>query len=187
MPDPSAVGDLATVRRVLDGDQDAYRALVERHQSRVSAMMWRFSRDPEAHEDLVQEVFVQAYESLGTYRARAPFENWLARIATRVGYRHWRDEKRAPRTVTLEEWHERPEEPADDAGPAEVATLLHRLLEHLPPRDRLVLRLRYVEGRSAEETAELTGWSQTMVRVQAWRARRKLKALFEHAREEAER
>jgi len=183
----SAAADLTAVGRVLNGDGSAYRALIERHQSRISGMMWRFSRDPEIHRELVQEVFVQAYESLGTYRAAAPFEHWLARIATRVGYRHWRKERRAPETVPLDEWRELPDEPPDDLDPAAAGQLLHQLLAHLPPRDRLVLTLRYVDDLSVEEVAERTGWSVTMVKVQAWRARGKLKALFEKAQQGADR
>jgi RNA polymerase sigma-70 factor, ECF subfamily len=48
----------------------------------------------------------------------------------------------------------------------------------LPPRDRLVLVLMYVDGRSVDEAAQLAGWSKTMIKVQAFRARRKLRALF---------
>ena len=175
--------DLDDIRRCLSGDGEAYRRLVERHQQRVSAIMWRFSRDTETHEDLVQDVFVEAYESLATYRARAPFSHWLARIATRVGYRHWKRERREGtiQTVPLTEWDAVLEQPADDVEPAEAAELLHRLLALLPPRDRLVLTLRYVEEHSVEKTAELTGWSKTMVKVQAWRARGKLRQLFEKA------
>ncbi len=176
-----AAADLRAIGRVLGGDGNAFRALVERHQRRVSGMMWRFSRDPEVHQELVQDVFVQAYESLPRYRAEAPFEHWLARIATRVGYRHWKREKRAPETVPIEEWRELEDESVEELEPEEAGKRLHALLGQLPPRDRLVLTLRYVEDRSVEETAELTGWSQTMVKVQSWRARSKLRSLFERA------
>ncbi|MBM3498374.1 MAG: RNA polymerase sigma factor [Armatimonadetes bacterium] len=179
--DRGAAADLRTIRQVLGGDGNAYRDLIDRHQRRVSGMMWRFSRDREVHEELVQEVFVQAYESLRNYRAHAPFEHWLARIATRVGYRHWKREKRVPETVPIEEWRDWPDDSEEAPAPEEAGARLHALLSQLPPRDRLVLTLRYVEERSVEHTAELTGWSETMVKVQAWRARRKLKALFERA------
>lgn len=185
---PRLLEDVQDIRRCLDGDGDAYRRLIERHQQRVSAMMWRFSRDPEIHEDLVQDVFVEAYQSLGRYRAEAPFEHWLARIATRVGYRHWKREKRerSIQTVPLEEWDGAPEDGPEQTNPAEAAELLRRLLGELPPRDRLVLTLRYVEDHSVERTAELTGWSKAMVKVQALRARRKLRTLFEKASQEAD-
>ena len=184
--DRGAAADLRTIRLVLGGDGNAYRALIERHQKRVAGMMWRFSRDREVHEELVQEVFVQAYESLPRYRAQAPFEHWLARIATRVGYRHWKRERRAPETVPIEEWRDAPDESVEELEPEEAGERLHALLGQLPPRDRLVLTLRYVDDRSVEETAALTGWSETMVKVQAWRARGKLRALFERAERRAE-
>jgi len=184
--DRDAAADLRTVHRVLEGDTEAFRSLIERHQKRISGMMWRFSRDAEVHQELVQEAFIQAYESLPRYRARAPFEHWLARIATRVGYRHWKRAQRAPETVPIDEWRDLPDESVEELEPEEAGKRLHALLAHLPPRDRLVLTLRYIEDRTVEETATLTGWSETMVKVQAWRARRKLKALFEKADRGAE-
>jgi RNA polymerase sigma-70 factor (ECF subfamily) len=181
LADRDAAADLRAVRRVLEGDTEAFRSLIDRHQKRVSGMMWRFSRDAEVHQELVQEAFIQAYESLPKYRAEAPFEHWLARIATRVGYRHWKRAQRAPETVPIDEWRDLPDESVEEQEPEEAGQRLHALLSHLPPRDRLVLTLRYVEDRTVEEAATLTGWSETMVKVQAWRARRKLKALFEKA------
>ena len=59
-----------------------------------------------------------------------------------------------------------------------VARLVRALLDRLPPRDRLVLLLLYVEGHSLDEAATLAGWSKTMTKVQAFRARRKLHAFF---------
>lgn len=178
--------DLEDIGRCQSGDGEAYRRLVERHQERVAAMMWRFSRDPETHEALVQDVFVEGYLSLSGYRARAPFSHWLGRIATRVGYRFWKKQarERAYLTVPLEEWDQLPANDPDDMAPSQAAELLHRLLGQLPPRDRLALTLRYFEDRSVEEVAHLTGWSLTMVKVQLWRARKKLRRLFEQARRE---
>ena len=63
--------------------------------------------------------------------------------------------------------------------PNEVAEMLHRLLKKLPPRDRLVLTLRYLQQNSIFETAELTGWTVAMVKVQTWRAKNKFKKLYE--------
>ena len=183
--------DLRDVKRSLEGDGEAYRRLIERHQQQVGSIMWRFSRDPEIHEELTQEAFIQAYESLANYRAQAPFAHWLSRIATRVGYAYWKKKKREQRieTVPLEEWHHIPDaesEAPGDLDPAEAAEALHGLLGQLPPRDRLILTLRYVEEKSVEEAAEQTGWSQTMVKVQSWRARKKLRALYEQAMGEAD-
>jgi RNA polymerase sigma-70 factor (ECF subfamily) len=143
--------------------------------------MWRFTRDTSMQRELVQDVFVEAYVSLRTYKAKAPFEHWLAKISTAVGYRYWRKKtrERLNPTIQIEDWDQVLAVEPDSLDPEMAARILHALMEQLPPRDRLVLMLRYIENRSIEETAVLTGWTQTMVKVQAWRARSKLKRLFE--------
>ncbi len=183
---PDAIADDSEdIRQTQEGDSDAYRRLVERYQDHVSQILWRFSRDRSIHEELVQDVFVEAYLSLNTYHGRAPFGHWLARIATRVGYRYWKEKARqkVAEPFSLEEW----DEVADDdqilerIEPDRAADILHRLLAQLPPRDRLVLTMRYIEGCDVAETARRTGWTKTMVKVQALRARNKLKRLIERS------
>jgi RNA polymerase sigma-70 factor (ECF subfamily) len=178
-----ASDDLRDVESCRNGNTEAYRRIVERYQQRIARMMWRFARDPGTHEDLVQEVFIEAFQSLPTFRARAPFEHWLARIATHVGYRHWRMQARRAEieTVPLEDWHELTASDPEEMDAEKVAELLYGLIAQLPARDRLVMTLRYIEDRSVEETSRLTGWSVSMVKVQAWRARRKLEKLLEKA------
>lgn len=171
--------DRADVRASLNGDSGAYARIVARHQEALASRMRRFTRGPAAVEELVQEVFVQAYFALPGYRGTAPFGHWLARIATRVGYRAWRRRDAQP-AAALAEWDgPDPRGSADAAHAAEAADELHSLLEALPPRDRLVLTLLYLEERSVAEAASLAGWTRAMVKVQAFRARGKLKRLIE--------
>ena len=181
----STAGELADIEETRQGDSDAYQRLVERHQDHVARILWRFSRDRMVHEELVQDVFVEAYLSLNTYRGRAPFSHWLARIATRVGYRFWKEKARQKETESfrLAEWDDVAEDgdAIQSIEADQAADLLHRLLEQLPPRDRLVLMLRYLEGCDVAETARRTGWTKTMVKVQALRARDKLKKLLERS------
>ena len=176
--------DAEDIRASLKGDGDAYARLVVRYQDEVARGMWRFTRDRAELEELVQDVFVEAYFSLSSYRAEGPFSHWLARIATRVGYRFWkrRSRKAAAKSLTAADV-EAAASPAN-VDPGRAGELLDRLLGGLAPRDRLVLTLLYLEERSVAETAELTGWSETMVKVQAHRARKRLKALIERARPE---
>lgn len=179
--------DLALIRQCLEGNGEVFRQLVERHQDAIAAMMWRFSRDPQTHEELVQDVFVEAYLSLRNYKGHAPFGHYLARIATRAGYRYWKKmaAERRRKTLDLTEVARRASAAAESVEetlePAEAGALVHRLLEQMPPRDRLVLTLRFVEEKDVQETARLTGWSETMVKVQTWRARNKLKKMMERA------
>lgn len=183
-----AISEIEDVRRSRQGDSDAYRRLVERHQGHIAGIMWRFSRDLRVHEELVQDVFVEAYMSLAGYRRKAPFAHWLARIATRVGYHYWKKQARLRETevFTLEEWDSIPDEPVEKMDPSQAAALVHRLLARLRPRDRLVLTLRYLEGCDVAETARRTGWTRTMVKVQTLRARKKLEDLLAQTSEEVE-
>ena len=188
----TAVAEIEDVRQSRQGDSDAYRRLIERNQEHVSRILWRFSRDRLVHEELVQDVFVEAYMSLRSYRGKAPFANWLSRIATRVGYRYWRQTARRHKTesFSLEEWDSvaDPREPgSNEMDPGRAAALVHRLLAMLGPRDRLVLTLRYLEGCDVAETAHRTGWTRGMVKVQSLRARKRLGKLFAQAGKELER
>ena len=195
---PAAAQDAADARDVrasLAGDEDAYARLVRRHQQPIAARMWKFTRDRPALEELVHEVFVEAFFSLSGYRGTGPFAAWLDRIATRVGYRFWKQQRRGRRAVPLE-GHDQAAPADDPAAPANdpaetppAARDLHRVLADLSPRDRLVLTLMYWEDLSIAQIARHTGWTQTLVKVQAHRARKRLKKLlqdkgFLHARED---
>ena len=184
MPADSGAVDWDDVRLTRQGEPEAYRRLIERHQDSVARILWRFSRDRGVHEELVQDVFVEAYLSLRGYNGKAPLDHWLARIATRVGYRYWKEKARRKRTepFDLEEWDEAVGDgQATALEPDSAAELLHQILAQMAPRDRLVLTLRYLEQCDVVETARRTGWTKTMVKVQTLRARNRLRKLIEQS------
>jgi RNA polymerase sigma-70 factor (ECF subfamily) len=166
-------------RQCAAGDGDGCTRLFKRHEPKIARQMWRFSRDRAVHAELVQEVFVQAYLSLHRYRpTSAPFEHWLARIATRVGYRFWKHQARRKRTESLHGLTLAA--PASAAGDAEeAAQTLHDLLAQLPAADRLVLTLMYFDECNISEIAGRTGWNQAMTKMRLYRARRRLRRIIE--------
>lgn len=165
--------DVQDVRRSLNGDDDAFERIVRRHQQEIAGRLRRFSRDPLVLEELVQETFVQAYFSLRRYRSDAPLIHWLHRIAVRAGYRYWKSRRDDPPAVPLDA-----RTPASTEASGGDADRLERVMDRLAPRDRLVLTLLYLEDRTVQETAALIGWSRTMVKVQAHRARGRLRRLM---------
>lgn len=169
------------MQSILGGKTENYQLVIESYQQSISQQMWKFSRDRQQHEELVQEVFVQAYLNLKSYRGDAPFEHWLRVIAVRVGYRYWKQKAKQQRTVTLESVQHQAQLKLDTktSDQIESAELVHRLLEQLPPRDRLVLTLFYLQENSIEQTSQLIGWSQSMTKVQLYRARKKMNVLLE--------
>lgn len=178
-----ADADLTDAQAARQGDEHAFARLVKRYQAVIFRQMWRFTRDPMVQEELVQQVFVEVFRSLGGFKGHAPFEHWLRRIATRVGYRYWKHEarERKRREVLLQQPLPSFTTQPENAGPEEAAALLFTLLERLNPKDRLVLTLMYFEECDGAEIAARTGWSSVLVRVQAHRARQRLKALLEGA------
>jgi RNA polymerase sigma-70 factor (ECF subfamily) len=168
----------ADVRAATRGDGEAYSRIIGRYQQTIARRMHRFTRDPGAIEELVHDVFVEAYFGLSKYRGDAPLEHWLQKIATRVGYKYW-ERGRGEKTISFEDSGHDPPTAEDETASDDAVEEVGAALEKLPPRDRLVLTLLYLESRSVAEAADLAGWSQTMVKVQAYRARGKLRKLLE--------
>jgi RNA polymerase sigma-70 factor (ECF subfamily) len=174
--------DSLDVAASLAGDDEAYGRLVRRYEKQITGLLWRFTRDPAQCEELVQQVFVEAYFSLKTYRGDAPLLHWLRRIATRTGYRFWRKKAREPRKMALPQ-SDSIERIAirneDRIDPSEAAAVLHALLARLPAPDRLVLTLMYFEDCRTKQIAERMGWTQAKVKTRALRARRRIKEIAE--------
>jgi len=172
--------DLADIDSSLSGDDQAYARLVRRYQAPITSQVWRASRRRDDCEELVQEVFVEAYVSLSKFQARSPFLHWLRKITTRVCYRYWKRQARQRRQATLSDaqWSQLALDGSSVANADQAADVVHDLLAKLSPRNRMVMTLIFLEECSIAEAAELTGWSRTMVKVQSFRARQKLKALL---------
>ncbi|HTN76460.1 MAG TPA: RNA polymerase sigma factor [Pirellulaceae bacterium] len=177
---PAAELDGADIASAVNGDAAAYARRVTRYQQEIAQWMWRFTHDRRELDELVHDVFVEAYFSLRTYRQAGPLLHWLRKIATRVGYRFWKQagRRRQVKELSTEEWQELRATETAAAPDRETNELLHRALAELPPRDRLVLTFMYLDELPTERIAELTGWSRVMVKVQAFRARAKLKKLL---------
>ncbi len=176
--------DSQAIAATLEGDPEAYGQLVERYQAVIAQQMRRFSRQPAVVEELVHDVFVEAFVSLKSFRSTAPLLHWLRKIAVRTGYRYWQRAARERAVAVPMSEIARDIElqiNGNPKSPNAASELLGDLLDQLAPRDRLVLTLLYWDGCSIAEAADLSGWTQTMVKVQAFRARKRLKKLIEEA------
>jgi RNA polymerase sigma-70 factor (ECF subfamily) len=174
--------DQMDIAASLGGNGNGYGRLVRRYQDKVAAQMWRFTRDEVILDQLVQDVFVEAYLSLRGFRGQAPFLHWLRRVATRVGYRYWKSRALArEREEALTEAALHRAVLPENLAPSEAAELLYRLFEKLPPPDRLVLTLYYFEDCDLAEISARAGWTRTLVKVRLHRARKRLKALLNEA------
>ena len=177
--------DAELLERIRNGAPDDFAEVVQRHQSRVFAILHRYERDAQRVEDLAQETFVKAWRALAQYDGRAPFEHWLSRIAVRVALDHLRREKRRGNEIALSklgedalDWLRSADELSELDGRA-ASEILDLAMRELSPADRIVITMQEIEGRSVKEICAVTGASGVAVRVRAMRARMKLKRALE--------
>jgi RNA polymerase sigma-70 factor (ECF subfamily) len=178
--------DAELIAAVLDGDSASFEPLVRKYQPRIFATARRYARRESEVEDIVQEVFIKAFQKLGGFRGEAPFEHWLMRLAVRTCYDFLRSHQRnretafseltEPETNWLDRFVVEPDAAAEDAAAARQ--LVDRILTRLSPAARMVITLSEIEGRSVKEIAALTGWSVPLVKVRAFRARAEMRKIL---------
>ncbi len=181
--------DLAgCLERVRQRDQAAARALVEHLYPLVIRIVRSHLPRRVAEEDLAQDIFLKMFTRLAQYQGNVPFTHWVSRIAVTTCIDQLRAQKRRPefRWADLSENEAEvldnvlsdtsAEAPSDGLAARE---LVRKLLDQLGPADRTVIQLLDLEQKSVAEIAQLTGWGQSMIKVRAFRARRKLQKLFQ--------
>ncbi len=182
--------DLDLARQAQDGDESAFAEIVRRYSPRVFSVASRFFRQRSLVEEAAQEVFLKAYTQLGSFEGRGSIEGWLTRIATNTCLNMIRGAKRRPEftvsdlTEDEQSWLEHQSASSGGEQPSVensvVATdLADRLLSVLSPEDQQALLMIDGEDASIKEVAEVTGWSESKVKVRAFRARRKVREAME--------
>ena len=189
MPDDEPPFDLAgCLDRVRRRDQAAARELVDHLYPLVIRIVRSHLPRRVPEEDLAQEIYLKMFTRLAQYQGAVPFTHWVSRIAVTTCIDHLRAQKRRPefRWADLSETEaevldnvitNENDVAANDAMAAHE--LVHKLLDQLKPDDQLVLRLLDLEQKTVAEISGLTGWNQSLVKVRAFRARRKLQKLFQ--------
>jgi len=174
--------------RVREGDEDAARDLMQELYPLVIKIVRSHLPRQTGEEDLAQMIFVKLFSKLEQYSGAFPFTHWVSRIAVNTCLNRLHHEKIRPelRWADLSEEEARVIEslaaqPADLEPDRDLAArdLVEKLLAHLSPPDRLVISLMYLEGKSIQEVRQVTGWNIPVIKVRAFRARRKLKKHLE--------
>ena len=180
-PGYAKLPESALVSMARNGDRGAFAALVSRHQSWIRNLMRRSCGDPDLAEDLAQQTFISAWQSLPTLRQLNAFHGWLKRMAINVWLQHARK---------ADPLRDSERETALDGTAASVATAasgsaidLDRALLQLPAQMRTCVVLNYHQGMSHQEIADLTalplGTVKSNIRRGSEQLRRMLSA-YEH-------
>ena len=187
MPEPE-IDVTACVKRVRLRDEEAAQALFRHLYPLVARLVHSHLPRRTSPEDLVQTVFMKVFASLESFSGAVPLEHWVSRIAINTCLNQLAAEKARPEL----RWADLSEEQAEaleavTAGQAELDPLqnlasreiVEKLLAQLAPAERLLMTLLHLEGRSVDEVRQITGWNVPVIKVRAFRARRKLRKYFE--------
>jgi len=185
--------DAIAVERVLAGDRDAYRTLVERHSRNVHRLAYRLTGNAHDTEDVVQEAFLRAYQKLGQFEARSNFGTWVYRIAANYAIDRMRQRNKEDARRELPETHgpdgieQDPVALVRDQSPsperlmqsAQLRREMERALNALSHAERTAFVMRHWEGCGIEEIAAVLKSNTSAAKNTVFRAVQKLRHALE--------
>ena len=176
----STVEDDLSLAHRCASDRSARESLYKMHSAYVYRLARRIVCSQADAEDVLQEVFIQCFKSIHSYRGEATLRTWLNRLTVRACWRHLRRHRKR-QELRLTVVQEVPSPTSWDAA-AEVdsrasLSALYRLLDKVSPKRRVVFILHHVEGHPLREVAALIGVSTTAAKKLVWRARRDIQRL----------
>ena len=173
--------DKKLIDRALEGDENAFRSLLEKYRNLVFSIMLKMVRNKQEAEDLTQEAFMKAFASLASFNDEFAFSTWLMKIASNNCIDFLRKKKLKTYSIhePIQYKDEKIEIEIPDHDPSPERTLLQsersRMIEEtineLPERYRYVIILRHKEEKSYEEIAEIMNLPLGTVKAQIFRAR----------------
>lgn len=170
--------DIYYVDKVMNGDSSAYAFLVEKHKNLVFSIVIKVLDSREDAEEIAQDAFLKAYQSLGSFEKKSKFSTWLYRIAYNAAISKAR--KKKVEFVSMDEntivnySTDDLTESVHQIDPEERQQALRRALSALPAQDNLLISLFYKAEHSIEDISGITGLSESNVKVRLHRIRKKL-------------
>ncbi len=176
-------GDIFYIGQILDGKQNAFTYLVDKHKDHAYNLALRICGNHEEAEEIAQDAFIKAYRSLAHFKMKSSFATWLYRIVYNTAISLVRARKKAP--LSLEDF---PADATDFLGinsSAEEAeaeyrsSLVNFALQKISEEERGLIDLYYYEELSTDEIAGITGISKSNIKVRLFRARQKMIEIIE--------
>jgi RNA polymerase sigma-70 factor (ECF subfamily) len=178
------LSDLALANAAGQGEMGAFEQLYERHNRRVYSLCLRMTQNVAEAEDLAQEVFIQLFRKIGSFRGESAFTTWLHRLTVNQVLMHFRK-----RSVKVERTTEEGETPVQivrgtenpNTMPVIDRISLDSALKQLPPGYRSVFVLHDIEGHEHGEIAKMLGVAEGTSKSQLHKARMKLRSLLKQS------
>jgi len=170
--------DFLTIQRAIEGDERALRALWSQHAPHIDAVVRRLAGDPDLAEDIAQEVWIQIFRALPSYRGESQFGTWAHRIAVNRTLNALRRTRRLTKIETdIEEETVSVEHGGEQAM---LRSVIDAAAAKLSPGARTVFLMHDVEGYTHEEIATELGITPGGSKSQLFKARAKLRRLLAH-------
>ncbi|MDR1097470.1 MAG: RNA polymerase sigma factor [Tannerella sp.] len=166
------------IRKVLKGDTSAFGYFVDTCQDMALTIAYRICGNRQDAEDIVQESFVKAFHNLHTFKSDSKFSTWFYRIVYNTAITEIRSASHQVRYVDYEQM-----EPADSVTDFDTLNrieeeerkeLLNRALDRMPRDESLILTLFYLEENSVKEITQITGFTESNIKVKLHRARKRM-------------
>ncbi|WP_186989862.1 RNA polymerase sigma factor [Constantimarinum furrinae] len=172
------------IQKTLDGDTRAFSVLVARYQSYVFTTVLRMVKVREVAEEVAQDSFIKAFQSLKTYRGEAKFSTWLYSIAYRKALDALRKNKRERTSEFIDEISEGNFEDIENAlgylEAKERTETIQQCIMALPEEEAAIITLYYFEEQSVREIAQITAYSEDNIKIKLYRSRKKLFTLLKN-------
>lgn len=172
-----ATSDLILVQRAKENNSPAVAELINRYKGMVYTIALKVLKDRDEAEEVAQEAFVKAFTKLNLFRMDCSFSSWLYRIAYNTAISRTREKKREQEyqqeTVATESF-EQQAKAFSTLEQDDRKRYLNQAMQQLDSDDNLLLILFYYDGKSLEEILQITGYSDSNVKVKLYRARKKL-------------
>jgi RNA polymerase sigma-70 factor (ECF subfamily) len=166
------------ISKVLEGDRNAYAYLVDKYKTMVYSLALRLVKDREEAEEISQDAFVKAYQSLASFKGKAKFSSWLYRIVYNTAISKLRqqpagrvslDESNIPDNLYTES-----KQNYETLSAGERKKYLEKALDSLDRDEKMFIILYYYEERDLDDIASIAGLTKTNTKVKLFRARKKM-------------
>lgn len=178
----STIKDQHYINLVLNGNPNAFAALVDRHKDMVYTLALKMTVNREEAEEIAQDTFIKAYQSLSKYKGDSKFSTWLYRITYNTSVDRLKKNKKEKTTTYLEDFSEHQVKDLETALEAfdenERNHAVQECLKELPPEEAFLLTLYYFDGQSVHQIAKTIKTSEDNVKIKLFRTRKKLAGIL---------
>lgn len=164
--------------QVQSGNHKAFAELVDRHKNMVYSLVLRMVTSNEDAEEIAQDTFVKAFKAIKQFKSKSKFSTWLYKIAYFTAINHLRKHKKLISPIDFEKIESTDESALDQLNSGDRRGYIDQALEYLKPVERQLISLFYLEDFSNKEISKITGLTQSNIKVNLMRSRKKLAGIL---------